>query len=880
MQFIHEIARRIWYWFRRDQLDAELREEMAAHLDMLAHDSDPVSAKRRMGNLTRWGEISRETWGWSGLESMARDIGYGARLLVKSPGFTLTACLSLAIGLGATVGIFSLMNALLFKTLPIPKAQQLWGLGHGALQERQYRFSYPAFTALEHLNNTGVHFFAVSGLYVRADYGTSMRNTVALIVSGDTFRALQIKPYAGRLLNANDDLRGIPQGANCVLSYRLWQSQFHSDLSAIGKHIAIGAVQFTIVGITPPEFFGLSVGSYHDLILPISAYAATNPAMRALDDRGWTWLHLMARVPPSTSVQQWTTRLNTIYPAVLRESAFSPKEAAKPDQLYLVSMASGISGIWERFSKPLYVLLTMTSLILLIACANLANLLLVRSMARHRELAVRLSVGASRARVIRQLLTESALIALLGAVLSVPFYLACTHGLLTFPREVFLDVSPDWRLMGVTLALLSFTVLLFGFAPAVKATHSGLNLTLAENSQRLLSQTIFSNWVVIAQIGLSLVLLSGAALLSFSLYRLRTFDAGFRRNHLLIVDIDTTQSLQKNTEVTGFFDELLKTVRALPGVRSVAASVIVPLTGRSWEEDYQILHTSTQEQVPFHSFENWVTPSYFDTLGTPLIMGRSLATKDIAQSPHIAVINTVFAKSVFGSGNPIGRQINEISKKDIVTIVGVVADARYRNLHETAPPTVYRPIAQLPASFGFLLTLNLEVWTSTPALSLAKPITQLVRHMNSGVFADAYTFDTLVDFALSYQRLLTALSVTFGVVGLVLSVVGVYGLSAYSAARRTAEVGIRMALGATPGSILRLMLSEHLRLLAIGISVGVLMSLALTRFLQAWLFGISATDPLLFCTALLTLSAFSVPAALLPALRAALLNPAEALRSE
>jgi hypothetical protein len=296
---------------------------------------------------------------------------------------------------------------------------------------------------------------------------------------------------------------------------------------------------------------------------------------------------------------------------------------------------------------------------------------------------------------------------------------------------------------------------------------------------------------VVTQISLLLVLLLGTTLLSFSLYRLHTFDGGFRRDHLLIVDMDTTQSLQKNAEVIGFFDELLKTVRALPGVRSAAASVVVPLSGRSWEEDHKIVGDSTQGGLHRQSFENWVTPSYFDTLGTPLILGRNLDGKDISQSPHVAVINNAFAKHAFGSDNPIGRRIYEDAKKDTITIVGVVADARYRNLHQDAPPTVYRPIAQLPASFDFLLTLNLEVWTSTPALSLAKPINQLVRRMNSGVFVDSYTFDTLVDFALSYQRLLTALSVAFGAIGLILSAIGVYGLSAYSVTRRPAEVGIR-----------------------------------------------------------------------------------------
>ncbi|MGA8026824.1 MAG: ABC transporter permease [Bryobacteraceae bacterium] len=884
--FISEIVRRIQYLFQRNRVDAELREEMDAHLAMIvtASETDPVSARQKLGNLTRWQEISREAWGWSWAASLVRDVRHGVRLLSKSPGFTVTACLSLAIGMGATLGIFSLMNALLFKTLPIPQPQQLWKLGHGNPAEQDDNFSYRMYAGLQKSKTSGIPLFALGGDYVQVDYGDAIRNnTAALIVSGNLFQILKLNAPIGRLLNPQDDIRGLPHGANCVLSHRLWQSQFHSDPAALGKHLTIGAQSFTIVGVAPSNFFGFYVGAYSDLILPIAAFAATNPAQPILDNGGWTWLNIMARIPPSGSISELTARLNAIYPPIRRAVDPSPSEAAKPDRLYLESATTGVSAIRGHFSKPLYVLLTMTGLILLIACANLANLLLARSVVRYRELAIRLSIGASRGRILRQLLTESALVAVLGTCAGVPIYLACTRGLIAFLQSgsnqiLFLDTAPDWPFVVGILALLSLTVLLFGFAPAWQAIRTGLNTALSESSHRLAAKTSFGRVVVAVQISLSLVLLLGATLLSRSLFDLRTFNPGFRRDHLLIANVDTTQSIHKNADVVLFFDRLLEQVRTLPGVRSAAASVVVPLSGQTWQQNYEIV--GKQAAHVQHSFEHWVTPDYFETLGTPLILGRNLAPTDSAKSFHVALVNQTFAKLAFGSSNPIGRQVYDKDEKDTITIVGIVGDARYRSLRADAPPTIYRPVSQLPSAFGFLLALNLEVWTSTPPADLARPIEGIAKRLDSQASLEFHTFDSLIDANLLYERLLTVLSISFGLIGLFLSAIGVYGVSAYSVARRTSEVGIRMAMGATPRTILRLIFSEQLRVLAIGVVIGALISIAVTRFLRAWLFGVSATDPFLFTLAVLIVSALALFAAFIPARRAARLNPVAALRSE
>lgn len=865
-------------------MDAELREEMETHLAMAATDSDPVAARQRLGNMTRWREISRETWGWNWLESLIRDVVYGARLLLRSPGFTATACLSLAIGLGATMGVFSLMNALLFKTLPVPQPEQLWELTHNTPEEKDDNFSYPMFVAFEKANGSGIPLFAVGGDYVQANYGTGVRNAPALIISGDAFRILKLKAHIGRLLTREDDTRGLPRGANCVLSYRLWQSQFHSDPAALGKHLSVGVQSFTIVGVAPPSFFGFYVGAYSDLILPITAYAATNPAQPILESGGWTWLNIMARVQPNMSVRRLTADLNTVYPSLRKQIDPISSESSKPDGLYAESVATGVSAIRQRFSKPLYVLLTMTGFVLLIACANLANLLLARSVVRYREVAVRLSLGAHHGRILRQLLTESALIGLIGACAGIPIYFACTLGLIAFLQSgsdpnVFLDIKPDWRFVAAVIVLLFSTVLLFGFVPALRTIRSDLNAALSEGSRRLAAKTSLGKLVVTVQVSLSLALLLGATLLARSLFDLRTFNPGFRRDHLLVADIDTSQTIHKNADVAQFFQRLLEQVRVLPGVRSAAASVVVPLSGRSWQNDYEI-PGNTGRTPRFHSFENWVTPAYFETLGTPLLLGRNLERRDSSKAVQVALVNQSFAARAFGSTDPIGRQVYERGKPDAITIVGIVGDARYRSLREDAPASLYRPIAQLPPSFPFVLTLNLEVWTSAPAADLRTPIEQLVRRLNGQATVDFHTFDSLIDSNLLYERLLTALSISFGVIGVFLSATGVYGLSAYSVARRTSEFGIRMALGATPSRILSLVFSEQLRLLAVALAAGLSISLGLTRFLRAWLFGVSATDPLLYAVAIFVIGVLALLAAFMPARRAARLNPVDALRCE
>jgi predicted permease len=883
LRWIPELTRRLKYFLNKRHADAELREEMETHLAMLAEDTDIISAKQRLGNTTRWQEISREAWGWNWIESVVRDVGYGARLLLRSPGFTVTACLSLAIGLGATMGIFSLINALLFKPLPVPHAGQLWQLLHQAIEESDETFSYPMFAALKE-TNVGHLLFAISPSSAQVDYGVQTRRTAILAVSGDTFRLLDLQPYIGRLLTPDDDIRGLPHGANCVLSYRLWRSEFDGDPSALGRHLTIGRQSFTIVGVAPPTFFGFYVGAHADLILPMVAYAATNPAQPMLDAASSTWLNIMARAPSRAGARSLVANFNTFYPSIQKRLEPSSSGASKPEILYAVSGATGLSDLRNRFLAPLYVLLTMTGLILLIACANLANLLLARSVVRNREVAIRLSIGAHRGRILRQLLTESTLIGIIGACVGIPIYFICTHGLVAFIRagsdpNTFLNLDPDWHFVVSVIALLFSTVLIFGFLPALRAIRSDLNTALSEGSRRLSAKTSIGKLVVGVQISLSLVLLLGAALLSQSLFDLRTFNPGFRRDHLLIAGVDTTQTLHKNAELVRFFDRLLDQVRALPGVNSASASVVVPLNGYSWQSDYEIVgHTDRSRH--FHSFDNWISPEYFGTIGTSLTLGRNLDRRDSAQAPQVCLVNQTFAARAFGLSNPLGRQVRENGKHVPLRIVGVVADARYRELRKDAPPTLYRPISQLPPSFSFVLTLNLEVWTSTPASDLRAPIGRLLKRMDNHAVVDFHTFDALIDTNLLYERLLTALSVTFGLIGLFLSGIGVYGLAAYSVTRRIPEFGIRMALGASPGDILRLLFSEQIRLLALALAVGLIVSMATTRFLRAWLFGVSANDPVFYSFAVLLIALLALLAAFVPARRAARLNPSLALRCE
>ncbi|MDR3703454.1 MAG: ABC transporter permease [Candidatus Sulfopaludibacter sp.] len=802
---------------------------------------------------------------------MWSDVRFGLRLLVRNPGIALAVVVSLALGLGATTAMFSLLNSLMFKALPVPEPERLVVLNHGAGADLDSSFTYPQLAGLRGSAAAAVDLFGYSGSSNRFAYGHSERTVQTQFVSGDYFRILRVRPAAGRLLEPADNLRGSPSATSAVISYRLWQSVFQGDPAIAGRTVRIDSVPFTVAGVTPPSFFGVETGADPDVTLPFAARLALNPQSTMLDCQNCYWLSIMGRLAPGVTAASAEAGLKVIWQNV-RQATMSPdlpqhyRAEYFADRVALLPGSTGISFLRTRFTQPLYVLLAITALILLISCSNVANLLMARAQARQRELAIRVAIGAARGRLVRQLLTESALLAAAGLLAGIAVYRFCVGGLLRFlhsgGQDIYLDTAPDLRLVAFAGGAALLTLALFGLIPSLRATAR-------PSSHSVTARSSFTRVVLCGQIALSFTLLVGATLLARSLYDLRTFPAGFRRDHLVLLSPDASgRALYEDAARVRYTRTLLDQIRALPGVRSASASVVIPMGGTSWQRDFAAGATSG------HAYVNLVMPDFFRTMGTRLIMGRDLTEKDDAASPHIAVVNESFARRYWPGQNPLGKPFHETDKAAILTVAGVVEDAKYRDFRQNAPPTVYLPLLQRASTEGW--SLNLEVWTYTDPQALIRPIARLL----GGVETTIRTFTELIDRRLLYERLLTSLSVAFGALGILICAVGIYGVAAYSVSRRTAEIGIRMALGATPGHVMRRILREQALLLGAGLAAGAAGALLLTRFLRTWLFGVSPTDIPTLLAGMLCLAIVTGIATSLPARRAAAIEPLRALRHE
>jgi predicted permease len=883
------------WWPMRDRerdLERELRSDLeleAAELEArgLPPEEARRAAQRAFGNTLLVEEEVRQAWGWAWVESCLQDLRFGARILVRSPGVSAAIVVSLALGLGASTAMFSLLNSLLFKALPVPQPERLVVMSHGVGADLDPTFPYPQFKLLRDRSQTTADLFAYTsggGLHLRS--GGAEAAVESQFVSGDYFRVLGIRPYLGRLLEPSDDVPGSPSATAAVIGYRLWQSAFHGEPSVAGRHVTLDSVPFTIVGVTPRSFFGTETGANPDVTLPLASHPILFTQFKMLECKGCFWLTLMARLRPGVDTGLARANLNAVWRPVRRETiSQSVVERYQAyyysERLVLAPGATGSSsydGLRIHFTRPLYVLLAMTGVILLIAASNVANLLMARSLARQRELAVRLAIGAWRGRLVRQLLTESALLAVAGLAAGAGVYRFCVGSLLRFLQarqpDIYLDTAPDLRVALFAAASVLLTLAIFGLVPALRATRCRLSGALAEVSQTVAARSRLSRLLLCGQIAMSFALLVGAILLARSLYDLRTFHAGFRRDHLLLV---TTRGIPKGAQLR-HTQLLLSGIRGLAGVRSASASVVIPMEGSSWQRDFTAAGYTAKRDQDYGCYDNLVMPDFFRTIGTRLLMGRDLTEHDDGAAPLVAVVNESFARRYWGAENPLGKEFHQLDEKAPITVAGVVEDAKYRNLRKPAPPTVYLPLLQAPSTLGW--DINLEIWTHAEPNSLIKPVSGLLDRELNGAPATFRTFTELMDRHLLYERLLTALSVCFGGLALLICGIGIYGVAAYSVSRRTAEIGIRMAMGATPASIVRLLLGEQALVVLSGLSAGAAGVLLLTRFLSTWLFGVSPTDRLTLIAGAICLATITAAATLIPARRATGIDPMRALRHE
>jgi predicted permease len=892
---------------RRRQFDADLEEEMRLHLELRQRDRMEAgespdeahwTAFRNFGNATFLKEVSHDMWGWNWFEHIAQDVRYGVRTMLRSPGLMIVAVLSLALGIGANTAIFSLMDAVMLRTLPVEEPHQLVLFGDGRASgsiddfpnSSTRLFSYPFYREIQKENQVFSGVAAILSLSFGA-HGTvegnqSMEQVTSELVSGTYFSVLGVNPALGRTLAETDD-QTPGGGPVAVASYSWWNRRFGRDPSIVGKKVTIGATVYTVVGVAPPEFFGTTVGQSPDLWIPLSMEKQISPGWNGLDSKFFQSLYIIGRLKPGIRAEQAGADVNVLFKQILHEYAGpQPSQQRLGDiqhaQIELTSVARGLSRLRRQFSEPLEILMAVVGLVLLIACANIANLLLARSTARRREIAVRQALGAGRSRLIRQLLTESLLLALIGGVLGIAFASWANHLLLAMvsggPQPLPLDVRINTRLLMFTLVVSLLTAILFGAAPALRATRLKLADSLKEGRGPVGAQARnpLAKALVVSQVAFSLVLLVGAGLFLRTLINLANVDTGFNKENVLCLQIDATAvGYKEDARLGDLYQQIEQRVAALPGVRAASFSFFTFNEG-AWDDE-----VSVQGYMPPGDrdvLHNVVGANYFATMGIPLLAGRAFGPQDTASSTKVAIINETMARRLFPPGSPMGHRfgIGGPDHAADMEVIGVVKDAKYERLKEDPQPADYIPYTQHIQYLG-----DFEARFSGDRQSIIPEVRRAIGEVNPNLpISDVKTLAEQVDRSVVSQRLIAQLSAFFGLLAVFLACIGIYGLMSYAVTRRTNEIGIRMALGAGRPNVLWLVMREILILVAFGIAIGVPVALAGDRLVSSMLFGLSPTDPLTVVAATVLLLAVAAVAGYLPARRASRVDPMVALRYE
>jgi putative ABC transport system permease protein len=874
--------------FRRDRVEDELDEELRDHLERrieadvargVAPEEARYAALRAMGGLDQRKEECRDARGTQLLDQLRQDLRYAWRSLAKSPGFTLITLLSLALGIGANTAIFGLINALVIRPLPgVERPETLVRLTNRAFtyatfEELQRRRVFPTTVAIGHRR-------------IPAEAGGATQWTQVAFVTGDFYTALGVAAARGRTL-LPDDVQS--RAAVAVLSHDFWTRAFSADTGVLGRTLRVGGVPLTIVGVTPPAFAGVLVGSPTDITLPATLAGAVWTELRAdvLTRRSARWLDLMARLGPGEPVAQANLRLQAAWPHVLAAAGGpTPPPAFLSHRTELQPAGNGLSAFRGDYAPPLYTLLGLAALVLLLACTNVANLLLARGAARRREVAIRLATGAGRARVVRQLLTESVLLAAGSALAGLAFAGWAAQLLVGFisssGEPVTLDLALDGRVLLFTIAVAAATVVLFGVAPALRAVRFDLATSLKDHARAVGGTSArLRRALVVVQVALSMVLVVGAGLFIGSLKRVLAVDGGFDATNVMLVRARATEAGQRGPRLVSFFSEMLRQIEERPGVQAAALSWAPPVSrGLASGGDVSIEGVTPRAGADRLALNNYVSPRYFAALGQKLLRGRPFDDRDRHGAPSVAVVNQSFARSFFGNEDPVGRRFDPRGGNQFdCEIVGVVPDASYVSLKDEPQRVFYVPYAQGP---DFLETQNmvLVVRGAAPGTALAGEVRQVAARLDAAVLVETETLQSHVDGSLTRDRLLALLSGLLGGNALLLAAIGLYGVMAHSVTRRTAEIGLRMALGARPREVSSMVLGEGLRLLLAGVIVGGAAALACSRLVASLLFGVTARDAAAFAGAAATLALAALLATLLPALRAARVDPTVALRYE
>jgi predicted permease len=821
-----------------------------------------------------------------------RDLRYTLRMARKNLGFASIVIATLALGIGANAAIFSLTDRVLLQRLPVANPDQLVVLGtrEASDAENVSSFSYPIYTDLRDRNQVFSGMIARGGAQMNVSYGDQNERVNAELVSGNYFDVLGVKPWAGRLLTQQDDLN---PGAHpvAVISYRFWERRFGKDQSIIGKTILANEHPLTVLGVTPPNFFGVYLSSAPDVWVPIMMTPVFNPLPPTrLQKRTHQWLTVMARRKDGVSEAQAQSSLNVLYHQI-REAdgqqlpatvSARDRERFLARQIVLSPGGQGFQTLQRELRTSLLILFGATCVVLLILCANLANLMMARATVRAQEMAVRLALGASRWKLLRQWLTEGLFLSIAGGIAGVLVALWIKDGLmlaLSAEARANLNGPFGWRFAGFVLLTSIVVGLLFSLAPAVQAARNASAPSLQLESRsftsagRLLS---LRSGLVVLQVALSLPLLIGAALLLRTLQNLRAVDTGFSKNNVLFASINPSLNGYSTDKSRNFFNELLTRTRALPGVTAASLATDSPLSGGFDMNGIVVEGYQPREDEKMDIDVTYISPDYFKTLDIPLVSGRDFTAQDVIGSPRVAIINEKMAKYFFGETNPIGKRIG-LEKTPDVIIVGVVRDAKYISLRQPMRRHFYTPLMQEKN----LLDLALQVKTAGEPETMAGVVRDQIRGLDPHL--PLYKVKTLaeeIEQSLLQERLVTWLTTSFGLLAILLVVIGLYGVLTFSVARRTREIGIRMALGAQRRDVFKLIISHGMIVVVTGIVLGIALSIVGTRLIVNLLYGIAPTNVLTFTLAAIGLSAVALLAAYIPAHRATKVDPLIALRYE
>ena len=875
---------------RKRETEQEMDEELRAFLEASAEpkmragmpeDEARRAARVEMGSLESVKEGVRDA-GWeTRFEALWADLRYSLRVLAKAPVFTAVVVLTLALGIGANTAIFSLIDSLLLKTLPVRNAREL-------VQVNRYALTNPLWEQIRDHQDMFAGAFAWGSAGFDLSHGGLVQNADGIWVSGDLFRALGLRPAAGRLFTAGDDRRGC--AALAVVSYGFWQSRYGAAPAAVGSSISLDGHPFEVIGVTPREFYGMTVGSKFDVAVPVCAEQIFGGSHNRLDARGSWWLNVGGRVKPGVSMAQLKTRLAALSPAVFGAAVppnWDPKSQDNFRRRILepFPLATGLSDLRRDYEQPLHLLLGVVGMVLLIACANIASLMMARAAARGKEMAMRQALGAPRLRLMRQVIMECLLLSFTGAALGL---LLARWGdrmlaisLSTFSRQVFFDFTLDGRVLAFTAAIATLTGLLFGVAPAFRATRSSLTSAIKENHAAAGGPRLrFRLWMVACQVSLSLVLLVAAGLLLRTFRNLATTDIGFDSGRVLVVNAYPGVANIPETQFAAVYQRMADRLRAIPGVEAASRSVLTPLSNSFWNE---IVWSDVPHPVVGRdnlAYFNLVDPDYFATLRIPLVAGRNFTSADTAHSPAVAIINQTVAHQFFPGANPVGHTYRtpDAARKPgpPVEVIGIVKDAKDQSVRKETLPTVFVPVSQ----GNEWDSETFEVRSALPESAMIKAIQNAIAGVNRAIPIEIHPLAAQVDESLTRERVLAVLSAFFGALALVLAMIGLYGTLSYLVTQRRMEFGIRLALGATPQSILGLVMRDVSRVLFVGVAAGIAIALATTRLLTALLFGLTPRDPLTLAASGALIAAVSLAAGLLAARRATTIDPMTALRQE